>query len=216
MLQAFVDLKPALFVDEMAHFVTPVVLQRLRPDDTAVVVVLQRLPQRGAILHAVRPRHAVEPQQQFLGAGFYIVIGVRDVTLILAHGIGAGLGGAVEAYAVLRSLMIVYGTPLQGIVGLEAVGLRTVVVVELEDVVQTQRHHVVDAGFAAGFHPDGHVVDELPVSAKGLCQPLLGDVYRQQLRIPRQSAKGIPVGLREMMTAPVRIIADVGHTSDAF
>ena len=59
--QTFVDLAPALFVDMVAHQVVPQVVVLLDGDDTAVVVVLQRLPQGGAVFHAVGPGYAVEP-----------------------------------------------------------------------------------------------------------------------------------------------------------
>ena len=56
--------------------------------------------------------------------------------------------GAVETDAILVGLVIVDRTPLDGGMGLILAGTRTIVVVEGEDVVQTNGHHVVDAGFA--------------------------------------------------------------------
>ena len=59
---------------------------------------------------------------------------------------------AVEADAQRVGLMVVYRAPLQRVAGYEAVGLGAVVVIELEDVVQSQWHHVVDAGLAGAEH----------------------------------------------------------------
>ena len=43
---------------------------------------------------------------------------------------------AVEADAERVGTMVVYGTPLDGVVGDETVGLRTIVLVEGEDMMQ--------------------------------------------------------------------------------
>ena len=73
--------------------------------------------------------------------------------------------------------MVIDGAPLYGIVSLEPVRLRSVVVVELKDVVQSQRHHVVDAGFATFQHELRHGRNKLLVSGEGLSQPFLGNGF---------------------------------------
>ncbi len=60
--------------------------------------------------------------------------------------------GTVYADAVGISTMIIYGTPLYRIATDIAIGLRTHVVVELKDMMQTKWHHVVNAGLAASQH----------------------------------------------------------------
>ena len=111
--------------------------------------------------------------------------------------------------------MVVDWTPFQRIVRLEAVRLGTVVVVELEDMVQSQRHHIVDACLAALLHDGGHHKDEVLIGAERLLQPLPGNLLGRQRWVPRQATEGVPVGLREMVAAPVAVLADVGHTSHA-
>ena len=59
---------------------------------------------------------------------------------------------AVEAYRVVVGLVIVNRTPLDGVAGDEAVRLRTVVLVEGEDMVQADGHHVIDTGLAGSQH----------------------------------------------------------------
>ena len=41
-------------------------------------------------------------------------------------------------------------------------------VVKLEDVVQAEGHHIVDAGLAGTFHQRGHGEHKVLVSGKGL------------------------------------------------
>ena len=51
----------------------------------------------------------------------------------------------------------------------------------------------------------------IPASESGL-EPLIGNLLGRQLRVPRQSAEGIPIGLCEMMSAPVGVVANIGHS----
>ena len=110
--------------------------------------------------------------------------------------------------------MVVHRTPLQRIALDEAIGLRTVVVVELEDMVQAQWHHVVHASLTTLCHHLCHRVHKLRITGKRLLQPLTGNLVAVQSWVPRQSTKGIPVGLREMVTTPVLVESDIGDTSD--
>ena len=64
--------------------------------------------------------------------------------------------------------MVIHRTPLYGIVCLKSIGLRTVMVVKLEDVVQAEGHHIVDAGLTRTFHQRGHGEHKVLVSGKGL------------------------------------------------
>src|SRR5205814_9941833 len=45
--------------------------------------------------------------------------------------------------------------------------------------------------------------------------PLVGNMFRGQLMVPRESAERVPVRLREIMPAPVLIRAGVGHSAHA-
>ena len=78
----------------------------------------------------------MEPQQQVLRTGLYIIIGTRDVLTILAGGIRS-CTGAIKTDTVVVGFVIVNGAPLQRIAGYETIGLWTVVMIKLEDVVQT-------------------------------------------------------------------------------
>ena len=133
-VQALVNLTPALFVDKVTHLVMPDVMMLFYGDNATVIVVLQRLPQGAAILHLIVPRHMVEPQQKILRTGRQVVVLASQVSTVLSYSIGT-LAAAIEAYALLVSLVVVDGTPLQGIALDETVRFRTVVVVELKDVM---------------------------------------------------------------------------------
>ena len=134
MVHALIDLTPALFVDEVAHLVVPDIMVRFYSDDTTIIVELQRLPQRRAVLHLVGPGHMMEPQQQILWTRLYIIISTCEVLAILAGSI-CSLAGTLEAYALLVGLVVIDRAPLQWIALDEAIGFWTVVVVELENMV---------------------------------------------------------------------------------
>ena len=94
----------------------------------------------------------VEPQQVALRTSRQLLVFGLIRLAILRRGAAARGLSTVEANTERVGLMVVHGTPLQRVVGFESVRLGTVVVVELEDVVQAERHHVVDAGFARTQH----------------------------------------------------------------
>ena len=71
--------------------------------------------------------------------------------------------------------MVIDGAPLYGIVSPETVWLWTVVVVELEDMMQPQGHHVVHAVLAASLHQLGEGGNEMLLAAEGLHEPFLRD-----------------------------------------
>ena len=125
-------------------------------------------------MHAIVPGHVMEPEEEVFGTGLYVVESTSDVRSILTDSIGA-TAGTVETYALLISLVIVDGTPLQGIFSLETVRLRAVVMVELENVMQPQRHHVVDTSFAALHHHLGGCCHKAGVTTEGQLQPFVGD-----------------------------------------
>ena len=118
----------------------------------------------------------VEPQQLVLGACLDVIVELCHLGTVLADGIGAS-AGAVEAYSLSVGLVVVDGAPLQRIVSLEAVRLGSVVVVELEDMVQSQGHHIVDAGLVALLHDGGNAGRKLRVGSEGLVYPLLGNGF---------------------------------------
>ena len=208
--QALGDGAEALLIDVGAHLL-PSVHIAVHLLHAAVIVHLQTLPERLSVGHDERPGQMVEPQQILFGAGLHIVKHFLIRTAILLRGTRAAVGAAVEADALLVGLVIPHGLPLVREVGLVALGLRTVVVVALEDMVQAQWHHVVHTGLAAAFHHIGHRAHEAVVAGEGLLQPLAGNVARREVGVPRQTAEDVPVGLREMVTAPVLVQSDVGH-----
>ena len=53
--------------------------------------------------------------------------------------------GTIETYRVVVCLVVVNRTPLDWGVGLKLCRTRAIVMIERKDVVQSDRHHVVDA-----------------------------------------------------------------------
>ena len=157
----------------------------------------------------------VEPEKIFLRTGLDVIIQTAIWFWVLTDSICA-LGWTVETYTLSISLVIVDRTPFQRITCDETIWLRTVVVVELEDVVQTQRHHIVDTSFARSHHHHLYRLGKFLVLVfVGLYEPFVSNLFSCKRRIPCQSAESIPISLRERMTAPVGVITDIGYTWDS-
>ena len=148
--EAVVHLLPTLGVDvgfglfpggdEVYHFI-----------DSTLVAEIQFVDECTATLHLMRPRYVVEPEEVLLGTSGQIVIQSAVWFGILQCGTTA-LGGAVEAYALFVSSMVIDGTPFERIAGDETVRLGAVVVVKLKYMMQADGHHVVHTGFATTEH----------------------------------------------------------------
>ena len=103
--------------------------------DAALIAPLHLFPQGAPAVEAARPGHTMEPEEVAFGAGVHIIVEGAVGFAILAGGVGAG-AAAVYADAVFVGSVVVDGAPLYGIGGDVAVGLRSHVVVELEDMVE--------------------------------------------------------------------------------
>ena len=119
--------------------------------DAVVVLMAEFVPERTAVLHLVVPRHVVEPGEQVLRTGIDVVVELAECLRILLD-IGGTRRGAVEAHTDSVGLVVVGWGP----VGTHALGsvprLWSVMVGAGKDVVNAQRHHVVDACLAAVQH----------------------------------------------------------------
>ena len=149
-LEASIDFLPALVVDVGLGLV-PNADAILNLINTAVVMILHLLNDRAAALKTIAPRHAVEPQQITLGTGVDVIVNLTIWLAILSCSVRTGMC-AVETDRVVVGLVIVNRAPLDRIAWDEAVRLGSVVLVESEDVVQADWHHVVDASFARAEH----------------------------------------------------------------
>ena len=146
MLQAGINLLPALFIDLGLGFV-PDADEVFYLLDTTIVVILHLFEYSTSALHAISPGYAMEPQQITLRTGIDVVVERAIRLWILRGGIRTRMG-AVETNTVVVGFVIIDGAPLQGQMGVIAIGLRTIMLVESEDMVETYGHHVVDTGFA--------------------------------------------------------------------
>ena len=88
------------------------------------------------------------------------------------------------------------------------------VVVAADQVVQAQRHRVVDVGLVRVQQQRAHRLHDDRVVTPRHPNPVLGDVGRAGIRVPRQPAEGIPVGLRQVMARPVAVAAGVGDAGN--
>ena len=149
-LQTGIGLLPTLLIDEGFGLV-PDTDEILHLIHTTTIAVLHLLIDCAATLQAIGPRHTMEPQQITLRTGVDVVVERTIGLTVLGCGIGTSVG-AVETDRVVVSLVVINRTPLDGITGNEAIGLRTIVLVEGEDMVQSDRHHIVDTSLTAAEH----------------------------------------------------------------
>ena len=113
--------------------------------------------------------------------------------------------------------MIIWGTPFDGIVFSEIGRTRTIMMIETENMMQTQRHHIIHTRFPTPHHHGKNRIHGICIcQIKRLHQPLFGNFFRFHRGIPCQTTECIPVGLREMMTTPIGVFSDVGNTSYTF
>ena len=150
MLEAGIDFLPALVVDVGLGLV-PNADEVLNLINTAVVMILHLLNDRAAALKTITPRHAVEPQQITLGTGVDVVVYLTVWLAILSCGVRTSVC-AVETDRVVIGLVIVNRAPLDGVAGNESIGFGTIMLVESEDMVQADGHHIVDTSLTAAEH----------------------------------------------------------------
>ena len=150
MLEAGIDFLPALVVDVGLGLV-PNADDILNLVDSTSVVILHLLIYCATTLETICPGNAVEPQQITLGTGVDVIVYLTVWLAILSCGVRTGMC-AVETDRVVIGLVIVNRAPLDRIAWDESIGLGTIVLVEGEDMMQTDWHHVIDAGFARAEH----------------------------------------------------------------
>ena len=125
----------------------------------------------------------------------------------------AAVGGTVEAYAILRSLMVVTRFPVLAPSLRIAPRLRAVMVSARKYVVQAKGHHVSHHRIVTQHQHPCHGIHKCRVRGERLAEPLTGYGLLGNRRFRRHSSKGIPVSLRHFRAAPVTAVADVGEES---
>ena len=145
-LETDVDLLPALGIDVGLSLV-PNADEVLNLVDSTGVVILHLLVNGAATLETICPGNTVEPQQITLLTGVDIIVNLTVGLAILGCSVRASMC-AVETDAVVVGLVIVNWAPLNRIAWDKAVGLGTIVLVEGEDMVQADWHHIINASFA--------------------------------------------------------------------
>ena len=145
-LEADVDLLPALGVDVGLGLV-PNADEVLNLVDSTSVVILHLLIYGATTLETICPGNTVEPQQITLRTGVDIIVNLTVGLAILCCSVRASMC-SVETDTVVVGLVIVNRAPLNRIAWDKAVGLGTIVLVEGEDMVQADWHHIINASFA--------------------------------------------------------------------
>ena len=146
---------------------------------------------------------------------FHIIIYTIQAVGILSCVARTAAGGAVEAYTVLGSLVIVAWLPVLAPPLRVAPRFGAVVVSAGEDMVKSQRHHVSHHGIVARYQHSRHGFYERRVGGEGLLQPFARYGLLGERRVCRHPAEGIPVGLRHLRAAPAAAVTDVRYAGNA-
>ena len=124
---------PALFVDAGFHLL-PDSHEVLYFFHTTSVAVVHLFEDCAATLKSVGPGNAVEPQQVSLRTAVDVIVDRAIGFTILCRGVRTCVC-TVETNAVLVGLVVVDRTPLDGIFCDKAIRLRSIVLIESEDMV---------------------------------------------------------------------------------
>jgi len=150
----------------------------------------------------------MEPEQEVLRACLQVIPLVAQRRPVLADRV-APAARPVEADALLVGPVIVHGRPVEpprvGILGHRGV------VIAANQMVQAERHGVVDVRLARSEHERADRPDDVRRVAPRHPDPLVGDLGGPQAWIPGQPAVRVPVGLSEVVARPVRVLPGVGH-----
>src|SRR5690554_4947685 len=109
----------------------------------SIVPVTELIPKGATILHRMVPGNMVKPEQQLIRAGCRVVERLTQRCTVLRHRIAA-CGAAVEPDPLFTGIVVIGWQPVGTSTGDITPGLRAVVVIPGEDMVQSEWHHVVD------------------------------------------------------------------------
>ena len=137
--------------------------------------------------------HVVEEEQEVVGRGGGSLIDLRDFWRILAHVAGAGGDGAVHTHT-----LMIGAVPLAPAVVLA--GFDVGAVMAAGDVGEGLHAEGTGVGLVGGPRLHEHfrhnTIDH-GIGADCLERPLMGDVGRGKIRVPREAAEGVEVGQRQ-------------------
>src|SRR5271166_394696 len=180
--------------------------------NAACVVDDEFVPQRSSRPHPVVPRDMVEPEQQ----AFWSLIEVSKA--------------GCHRRCVLSERVAASGRPVES----HTLSVRTIEIRRCRIILRFARKpggrsvmrcshlmrqpkwgHVLNRRFTRTQHHLHRRRDEAGVVRERRPYPFFSDVARRQSRIPREPAKGKPVGLVKVGAGPIPIRADIGDARDA-
>ena len=153
----------------------------------------------------------MEPGNHVLWTGVDVVEGAAELVRILVD-VGTAIHGTVETESNTVGLVIVRRGPVWAQPLWSIPRLWAIVVTSGKDMMDTEWHHVVDTSLTTIEHHLLHRGNQSLIVREGLTQPLIGNLLRRKIGVPSQTAEGIPVGLCEVMSAPIHIVTDIGNT----
>src|SRR5258705_80926 len=123
--------------------------------------------------------------------------------MVLAQRVAAGLS-AVEPKPPGVGPMIINRVPVSTRLSVPP-GSRTIVMSSPHDMVKAKRRHVIHDRLARLEHDASNDFCRPGIVSERHANPLLGNLPRSEIGIPREPAERVPVGLQELVASPVSI-----------
>src|SRR5262245_43359088 len=184
-----------------------------RPIHAALIMQRQFIPQGPSRTHSMVPGRVMKPDQKLFRASSQAGEPVTRWRMILANGIAASLR-AIESQPAFVGAVVIGRIPV-GPFFLVPPRRGAVMMPAPHNVMQPQRRHVIHQRLVRFEHHARDRVHRFLIARERHPDPLLGDPPRRDVRIPCETTECVPVGLGEMMPAPVAIRSGVGHARDA-
>ena len=117
----------------------------------------------------------MEPGNHVFRTGVDVVEDIAERIRILVD-VGTAVHGTVETESDTIGLVVVWRCPVwaQALRCIPRLG--SIVMTSGKDMMDTQRHHVVDTGLTAVEHHLFHRFEKLLIVGEGLTQPLVGNL----------------------------------------
>ena len=179
--------------------------------DARLVAQDQLVPEEPPVVHAVVPRHVVEPHHQVLRDRLDVPVATLERREVLRREVAPGRG-AVVAEPLAVGLVVVDGAPV--VLDEELVRLGPVVVAGPELMPDAERRLVAHQRLPRAHHHLHDRADRALVVGPRHPDPVLGDVVGVELPVPCLAAEREQVRLREVVAGQVVGVAEVGHADD--
>src|SRR5215472_14573596 len=172
----------------------------------------QPIPKSPSRSQAMVPGNVVKPQQKFFRTQRETLKTLPHRIMILRHRVAAR-SRAIETNSVGVRAMKINRVPVFALFRIPP-RRGPVMMGPPKEVMQSQRRHVINYRLMRLQHDARNHLARGCIVCERHGYPLSRDLFRGEIRIPRQAAEGVPVRLRKMMAGPIAVGSGVRHPGD--